>query len=95
MPFTLQQAKPKSKHLAVGSKKFSSADKILGKVILQKLEKNYSVIYEDPLLKKLEQNLEEFLESEVPYHKIIQIKFHNEIIWDRKKRYYKYENEFD
>jgi hypothetical protein len=93
VPFTLQQSKPKSKHLGTGSKKFPAADKILGKVIALKMEKNCFVIYEDPLLKKLEQNLEEYLESEVPYHKIIQIKYHNEIVWDRKKRFYKYENE--
>jgi hypothetical protein len=33
--------------------------------------------------------LPEFLESEVPYHKIEQIKLFNEIIWDRKKRFLK------
>ena len=49
----------------------------------------YKVVYGDSLLKMLETSLPDYLESEIPFHKIIQIKDINEIIWDRKKRYYK------
>ena len=37
----------------------------------------------------LETNLPDYLQSEIPFHKIIQIKDNNEVIWDRKKRYFK------
>ena len=37
----------------------------------------------------LETPLDDYLESEIPFHKIIQIKDNNEIIWERKKRYFK------
>ena len=37
----------------------------------------------------LETNLDDYLVSEIPFHKIIQIKDNNEIIWDRRKRYFK------
>ena len=50
---------------------------------------SFKIIYGDSLLKMLETNLEDYLESEVPFHKIIQIKYNNEVIWDRKKRYFK------
>ena len=53
----------------------------------------FTLVYEDKLLKFLETSLEDFLESEVPYHKIYQIKFFNNIIWDRKKRFYKLDYE--
>jgi len=75
--------------------KFIPADKILSKIKPNKTKsENCQIIYEDPLLKKLETTFEEFFESDVPYHKILQIKLYNEIIWDRKKRYYKFENEY-
>jgi uncharacterized protein (UPF0248 family) len=70
--------------------KFPTSDEVIEK--LQKKKKNmemYSIVYDDKLLKGfLETKLNEFLESEVPYHKIIQIKYFNDVIWDRKKRYY-------
>jgi uncharacterized protein (UPF0248 family) len=50
---------------------------------------NFYLVYEDKLLKLLETPLHEYMQSEVPYHKIVQIKHYNSIIWDRKKRYYK------
>lgn len=50
---------------------------------------SYKVVYGDSLLKMLETSLPDYLESEIPFHKIIQIKDNDEIIWDRKKRYYK------
>ncbi len=50
---------------------------------------NFKIVYGDSLLKMLETNLPDYLETEVPFHKIIQIKENNEVIWDRKKRYFK------
>jgi uncharacterized protein (UPF0248 family) len=89
VPFTHQEKKPKLKHLKQGDK-FPTSDEIIEK--LMKKKKNvdsYLIVYEDKLLKGfLETKLNEFLESEVPYHKIIQIKYFNDIIWDRKKRFY-------
>jgi hypothetical protein len=48
-----------------------------------------TIVYNDALLKLLEASLDEFMEGEVPYHKIEQIKIYGKIIWDRKKRFYK------
>jgi hypothetical protein len=39
----------------------------------------------------LETSLNEFIQSHVPYHKIEQIKFYNDVIWDKKKRFFKEE----
>ena len=50
---------------------------------------NFKIIYGDSLLKMLETDLPDYLKSEVPFHKIIQIKDNNEVIWDRRKRYFK------
>ena len=49
----------------------------------------FKVVYGDSLLKLLETTLDDYLQSEIPYHKIVQIKDGNEVIWDRKKRYFK------
>ena len=37
----------------------------------------------------LETPLDNYLESEIPFHKIIQIKDNSEIILNKKKRYFK------
>ena len=90
IPFTLQAKKPKLKHFKKGDK-FPTSDSIIDQIISKKknLIEKFFVVYEDKLLKFLETPLNEYLQSEVPYHKIIQLKFYNNIIWDRKKRYYK------
>jgi uncharacterized protein (UPF0248 family) len=85
----LREKKPKLKHLKKGDK-FPPCDNIIEK-ILEKKRKDidkYCIIYEDGLLKFLETRLEEFLESDVPYHKIYQIRFFQDVIWDRKLRFY-------
>ena len=90
IPFNAIIKKPKFKHLKKGTK-FITSDKIIDNILeFQKKEiNNYHIVYGDSLLKMLEATLPEFLESEVPYHKIEQIKLFNEIIWDRKKRFLK------
>jgi uncharacterized protein (UPF0248 family) len=90
IPFTLQEKKPKLKHFKKGEK-FPTSDSVVEYILAKKkiFMDKISIVYDDSLLKFLETSLEEFLESEVPYHKLIQIKFFNIIIWDRKKRYYK------
>ncbi len=89
-PFFAVQRKPKFKHLKKGGK-FISSDKVIEHIqkFLEDKICNFKIIYGDPLLKMLEVSLPDYLESEVPFHKIIQIKENNEVIWDRKKRYFK------
>ena len=90
IPFFAYQRKPKFKHLKKGGK-FITSDKVIEHIkefLSDKIDK-FKVVYGDSLLKMLETNLEDYLESEIPIHKIIQIKDNNEIIWDRKKRYFK------
>ena len=96
-PFFAIQRKPKFKHLKKGGK-FITSDKVIEHIqtyLKDKME-SFKIIYGDSLLKMLETNLPDYLESEVPFHKIIQIKDNNEVIWDRNKRYFKdnfiYEN---
>ena len=96
-PFFAIQRKPKFKHLKKGGK-FITSDKVIEHIQTYLKDKmdNFKIIYGDSLLKMLETNLPDYLESEVPFHKIIQIKDNNEVIWDRNKRYFKdnfiYEN---
>ena len=89
-PFFAIQEKPKFKHLKKGGK-FIMSSKVIE--YIQKFQKDkissFKVVYGDSLLKLLESPLDEYLESEVPFHKIIQIKDDTEVIWDRKKRYFK------
>ncbi len=90
----MQLNKPKLKHLKKGDK-FPTAD-----LVIEKIHKNcknkisdidrYFVVYEDKFLSILESNLEEFEKSETQYHKVIQIKYFKNVIWDRKKRFYKF-----
>ena len=90
IPFYAIQRKPKLKHMKKGGK-FITSDKVIEhiKEFLKDKMSTFKIIYGDSLLKMLETNLEDFLASEVPFHKIIQIKDNNEVIWDRKKRYFK------
>ena len=90
IPFYAIQRKPKLKHIKKGGK-FITSDKVIEhiKEFLKDKMSTFKIIYGDSLLKMLETNLEDFLASEVPFHKIIQIKDNNEVIWDRKKRYFK------
>jgi uncharacterized protein (UPF0248 family) len=71
--------------------KFPTCDLIIEQILAKKkhLVDKITVVYEDKLLKMLEAPLAEYLESEVPYHKVIQIKYFNNIFYDRKKRFYK------
>ena len=94
-PFFAIQRKPKFKHLKKGGK-FITSDKVIEHIqeFLKDKMDNFKIVYGDSLLKMLETNLPDYLESEVPFHKIIQIKENNEVIWDRKKRYFK-ENFFN
>lgn len=89
MPFTLREKLPKLKHIKKGSK-FPPCDLIIEKIKENKKSEldKYFIVYEDGLLKFLEAKLEEFLESDVPYHKIFQIKFFQDVVWDRKLRFY-------
>jgi uncharacterized protein (UPF0248 family) len=92
VPFTLQEKLPKLKHLKKGEK-FPTSDSIIDQ-ILKKTNINkdkFLIVYDDAKLKFLEKTLLQYIESDVPYHKILQIKYYNEIIWDRKKRYFKYD----
>lgn len=92
VPFTLQNKLPKLKHLKKGEK-FKACD-ILIEQIMKKTERNkdnFSIVYDDAILKLLEMPLLKYVISEVPYHKITQVKYCNEIIWDRNKRYFKYD----
>ncbi len=70
--------------------KFPTSDEIVEKILKKKKNiDNYLIVYEDRFLNGfLESKLAEFQESEVPYHKIVQIKFFNDIVWDRKKRFF-------
>ena len=90
VPFFAIQRKPKFKHLKKGGK-FITSDKVIELIqeFLKSRMSSYKVVYGDSLLKMLETSLPDYLESEIPFHKIIQIKDNDEIIWDRKKRYYK------
>ena len=89
-PFLALQRKPKFKHLKKGAK-FITSDKVIEHIqeFLKDKINNFKVVYGDSLLKMLETSLPDYLESEIPFHKIIQIKDNNEVIWDRKKRYFK------
>ena len=89
-PFFAIQRKPKFKHLKKGGK-FITSDKVIEHIqeFLEDKIYNFKVVYGDSLLKMLETNLPDYLESEIPFHKIIQIKENNDVIWDRKKRYFK------
>ncbi len=77
------------KHLKKGDK-FPTSDEIIQKILkLNKKVDYFLIVYDDKLLNGLlETKLNEFLISEVPYHKIVQIKYFNDIIWDRKKRFF-------
>jgi len=86
--------KPKLKHAKKGDK-FPTADLIIEKIIKNYKNKisdidRYFIVYEDRFLHILESNIEEFEKSETQYHRIIQIKYFKEVIWDRKKRFYKF-----
>ena len=89
-PFFAIQRKPKFKHLKKGGK-FITSNKVIEHIqeFLKDKIDTFKVVYGDSLLKMLETNLPDYLESEIPFHKIIQIKDNNEVIWDRKKRYFK------
>ena len=90
IPFFAIQRKPKLKHLKKGGK-FITSDKVIEHIqkFLKDKIPSFRIVYGDSLLKMLETPLDDYLESEIPFHKIIQIKENNEIIWDRKKRYFK------
>ena len=91
IPFSAILKKPKFKHLKKGGK-FITSTKVIEHIqeFLEDKIDDFKVVYGDFVLKTLESPLDEFIESEIPHHKIVQIKTKkNEIIWDRKKRYFK------
>ena len=91
IPFSAILKKPKFKHLKKGGK-FITSTKVIEHIqeFLKDKIDDFKVVYGDFVLKTLESPLDEFIESEIPHHKIVQIKTKkNEIIWDRKKRYFK------
>ena len=90
IPFFAIQRRPKFKHAKKGAK-FITSDKVIEHIqeFLKDKMSSFTIVYGDSLLKMLETDLDDYLQSEIPFHKIIQIKENNEVIWDRKKRYFK------
>lgn len=90
IPYWRQEKKAKYNKLTnKQSEKFISADEVISKLQKNTGIENYYVVYENPKYGLLENSVEDFVISEVPYHKILQIKYFREIIWDRKKRFMK------
>ena len=94
VPFSMIIKKPKYKHAKKGDK-CTTPDHLIEYLLDHEKDKvkQITVIYNDAFLKLLEDSLINFMEGEVPYHKVEQIKYFGEVIWDRKKRYIK--PEFD
>ena len=92
IPYQAFQKISKLKHSKHGGK-FISSNKVINNILelKNKDKENYKIVYGDKLLKMLETSLNEFIQSHVPYHKIEQIKFYNDVIWDKKKRFFKEE----
>ena len=96
VPFGMVVKKAKFKHTKKGDK-FTTPDQLIEYMLDKQKDKvkNLSVVYNDACLKLLEDPVLAFMESEVPYHRIEQLKYFGEIIWDRKKRYIKPEFDYD
>ncbi len=92
IPYQAFQKIPKLKHSKNGGK-FITSNKVIDNILeLKNNEKeNYKIVYGDKILKMLETSLNEFIQSHVPYHKVEQIKLFNDVIWDKKKRFFKEE----
>lgn len=73
------------------TEKFCTIQDLLEKIHRKKLgdELGYTIVYENPMYGILECLMTEFADSEIPYHKVLLLKFHGEVIWDRKLRYIK------
>lgn len=54
-------------------------------------ETNFNVVYENNMYGILQNSLFDFLQSDAPIHKVLQIKIGSEVIWDRKIRFIKTE----
>ena len=50
-------------------------------------EVSYTVHYEDRFLGLIDVSVEDFLESEIPFHRVKLFKKDGQIIWDRKNKY--------
>ena len=92
IPYKAFQKMPKYKHNINGGK-FITSNKVIDNILESKNgnEDNFKIVYGDKVLKMLETSLKEFIHSHVPYHKIEQIKLYNDVIWDKKKRFFKKE----
>ena len=75
------------------TEKFITVQELIEKINKKNLgyELGYSIVYENPMYGILENNVVDFLLTDVPYHKVLQLKFYGDVIYDRKLRYIKHE----
>lgn len=75
------------------TEKFCTIQDLLEKINKKSLgdELGYTLVYENPMYGILENLVADFLLSDVPFHKVLQLKFYGEVVWDRKLRYIKHE----
>lgn len=92
-PFCRQEKKQKLKHRKkdeINMEPFITCEEVIKKLQNSKSDlNNYYLVYENPRYGLLENTVVDFMKSEVPFHKVLQMKFYREIIWDRKKRFMK------
>lgn len=92
VPYYCQNKKPKYKHdeTKKSNEKFLTCEEVLQRLQAVKSDlEQFFFVYENPKYGLLENSITAFLSSEVPFHKVLQIKHLREVIWDRKKRYIK------
>lgn len=92
VPYYCQNKKPKYKHdeSKKSNEKFLTCEEVLHRLQAVKSDLDqFFFVYENPKYGLLENSITSFLSSEVPFHKVLQIKHLREVIWDRKKRFIK------
>lgn len=90
VPFIFASKKAKGKH-DKNEKDFIGIQEVIGNIQSKHKEiSNFICIYEHRYLGIVEIKLSEFTQNEIPYHKVLQVKYCNEVIWDRKKRFYRF-----
>ena len=88
----LSEGEKDPRQLVVGyvarGKKFVGGDHIINRVLWDKQhdQKEFTVGYEDRFLGLLEMPFDEFIESEVPRHRLKYFKKSGHLMWDRSKR---------
>ena len=87
VPYEMMEKKSKQE-LKESGKKFPSADVVLESLAKSKKKKNYSLLYEDAILGKLEMSIEDFMKSEIAFHKVKEILHFGQPVWNREKRFY-------